>query len=293
MMPMRPRVLLFALFAFAIAGCGGGSAPAGPTPIPGVPDPWAAVKAAVNASPIANMQLVVGDASGVVFTYEKGSFAGDRRALIASASKLIAGVTIMRLVEAGAMSLDDRPQDYIPWWTSDPSDARSRVTLAHLLSFTAEFNYPAALSPCLTDGSITLEACAREFFDRGVLSVPGAEFYYGPGYLEIAGYMAERATGVSYSQLVQREIANPLSLTDTAVILPSSTNPRVAGGGVSTANEYAQILRALLAGELLNDFAAFAADRTSNVIFHNRPGASSLGDWHYASGAWRECDFSY
>lgn len=298
-MAVRRRLLLAALYVVATAGCGGGSSPVspggpGPSPTPPPPpsDQWAQVKATVDASPIANLQLVVGDASGVVLTYEKGNFAGDRRALVASASKLIAGATIMRLVESGAMSLNDKPQDYIPWWTSDPADARSRMTLAQLLSFTSGFNYPPAFTPCLTNGAITLEDCARDFYDLGVLSEPGAEYFYGAGHLEVAGLMAERATGVSYSLLVQREIASPLNLTDTTVSQPSATNPRVAGGGISTANEYAEFLRALLAGDLLNNFGSFAADRTSNVIFLNRAGAAMIGDWHYALGAWRECDFS-
>ena len=49
-------------------------------------------------------------------------------------------MVIMDLVEQGVMSLDDRPQDYLAWWTSDPADPRSEITLEQLLSFTSGFD---------------------------------------------------------------------------------------------------------------------------------------------------------
>ena len=46
---------------------------------------------------------------------------------------------LMRLVEEGVLSLSDNPQDYLSFWTESSDDARSRITLAHLLSFTSGF----------------------------------------------------------------------------------------------------------------------------------------------------------
>ena len=274
--------------------------PATPPTPPPAPDPWSEVKAAVDASPIANMLLIVGDANGEVFSYEKGEFAPDRISRVASASKLLAGITITRLTEAtdiasgdAILSLEDNPQDHIPWWTGDSNDQRSRVTLEQLLSFRSGLNYSILQSPCAADSSTTLEDCAMSFYDRGVLSEPGDEFFYGPGHMTVAGHMVEQATGIGYADFFEAELASALGLLNTKIENPSRANPRVAGGAESTPAEYSEILRALLAGELITDLNAFTRDRTDSVSFLERPSTAELfGDWHYGLGFWRECDGS-
>lgn len=293
-------------FVCLLAACGGGdgssqpsaSPPASTSNDPTSTDPtssdaWASVKAAVEAAPIADLRLIVGDASGAVFTYEKGTFSGDRPSLIASSSKLLAGAVITRLIEKGLLSYGDNPQDHIAWWTNDPADPRSRITLSDLLAFTSGFNHPTSAIPCIGNGAITQDDCVRQIYDSGLVAASGTQFYYGPAHLHIAGLMAANASGVGYSELVRREIIAPLGLAITRVDNPSTSNPRVAGGGISTASEYTEILRAILAGELISCLSAFSDDRTANVSFTHRPAAVAMsGDWHYASGAWRECDAS-
>ncbi len=281
-----------------IVGCGGGTSippPPPPPPPPPVTDIWVDVKAAIDASPVVNIRLMVGNGGGVVFSYEKGSFPADTQYLLASASKLLSGATIFTLVEDGTLSLSDRPADIIPWWTNDPADARSQVTLEHLLSFTSGFNDPPTDTSCITDGTTSLGACAQEFYNIGLGTAPGDAFYYGPSHLQIAAHMAELATGMSWSQIFQTKIVDALSLSNNTVFaLPSTTNPRIAGGAQSTPADYAEVLRALLAGELITDMDMFTIDRTPNVVFGRRPGSiEALGeDWHYGLGFWRQCDLA-
>ncbi|MBL4852842.1 MAG: beta-lactamase family protein [Robiginitomaculum sp.] len=281
-----------------LIGCGGGGSVTPPPPLPPPPPPpatdiWVDVKAAIDASSVADIRLMVGNGGGVVFSYEKGSFPVDQQYFLASSSKLLSGATIFRLVENGTLSLDSRPADIIPWWTSDSTDARSQVTLEQLLSFTSGFNDGPIAESCITDAATTMGACAREFYDAGIGTVPGDAYYYGPAHLQIAGHMAELATGMTYAQIFQAQIVDVLGLSNNTVFaFPSTANPRASGGGQSTAEDYAKVLRALLAGETVTDINAFTQDRTANVVFGFRPGATGVSgrDWHYGLGFWRQCD---
>lgn len=302
---MFPRLVSSTVIAtcFVLAACGGGGSsssppvsmppPAPPPPPPPSSDVWEAVKTAVDVSPITDMRLIIGDSTGVIFQYEKGSLPGDEVHRIASSSKLLTGLTLMRLVEAGDLSLDDNPQDYLTGWTSNPADNRSKVTLEQALSFTTGFNASPLQAGCILQIFKLLQTCVQEIHDDGIETIPGDSFYYGPEHMHIAAAMAEVATGQSYVDIFKTQIVEPLNLSaDTAFVNPSLTNPRASGGAESTANDYAEILRALMAGEIITDLSSFTQDRTANVSFGFRPNAVLMdsGDWHYGFGFWRECD---
>jgi hypothetical protein len=51
------------------------------------------------------------------------------------------------------MSYDDHPQKYIEWWTSDPKDERSWITLSQLLSFSSGL---ITENMCILSDNVTL-----------------------------------------------------------------------------------------------------------------------------------------
>ena len=282
-----------------VTACGGSANVSTPPVVASPPPPpvsiWADVTAAVDAAPTADIHLVIGDAQGEIFSYEKGSLPRNETHRLASASKLLTGITIVRMIEAGTMSLGDNPQNYITWWTSDGGDDRSLITLEDLLSFKSGFNYKPGLGGCVNNGNISLEDCARDYYDGDVASTPGDVYYYGPAHLQVAAYMAQIASGVSYVDLFKAQVATPLNLSAaTGFVSPSLTNPRASAGAQSTVADYSEILRALLAGELITDLTTFTLDRTDNASFGHRPkGIEDANvDWHYGLGFWRECEFA-
>ena len=286
---LRPLAVYLLLL---LSGCGGsgGSAPAPAAP---PPDPWAAVKAATDRSPVTNMRVVIGDATGVLLDYEKGSFATSERHLIASATKWLSALVIYRLIEQGVMAPQDAPQDYLIYWANDPSDSRSRITLERLLAFTSGFNNSPSQPGCVGNGAQTLQACVQTIYTGGLDTEPGVAFAYGPEHLHIAAAMAEVASGMLFSELFDQSIRAGLSVsTNTRIVLPSVQNPRASGGGESTVDDSVTILLALLNNTALADTTAFYTDNTAApVTFTFRPGSTSTGvDWHYAQGAWRVCE---
>ena len=289
------RAVALALIV-TLTACGGDSgstAASPPPPPPAATDKWAAVKAELDAFSVPNAALIIGSKTGGVrLRYEKGNFKLVDAHLVASSSKMMAGLTILKMIEDGQMSLSDNPQKYLPYWTASPTDPRSKVTLAQLLGFTSGFNQSETPSDCIGNPNTTLQACAEVYYNQGITTVPGASFAYGNGHLEIAGAMAEVAGGKPFSQLFKDKVSTRLAIGQVSAIdFPSAANPRVAGGGRSTGEEYAKMLDAVLGGRALNNLTTFQTDQTANVSFIFRPpAATNTGDWHYAAASWRECD---
>ena len=85
--------------------------------------------------------VTIGTANaGRIFSYTHGDFTLHTRVETASTSKWPSAMMLVGLVHDGTIrSLDARACEYLEWWTCDPRDQKSRVTLAHLLSFTSGF----------------------------------------------------------------------------------------------------------------------------------------------------------
>ena len=82
-------------------------------------------------------------------------------------------------------------------------------------------------------------------------------------------------------------------LRGTTSTLFSVRMPRSARqwGAASTGQDYAIFLQSLLNGSLIANGREWLRDRTASIPFLFRPrGIEENGDWHYALGAWLECD---
>ena len=251
----------------------------------------------VADSSIRDMVVVIGNAEGIQYSTTKGDFDLDTVVSIASASKWLTSATIMTLLDDGLMSLDDTPADYFDWWTDDPADPRSQVTVSMLLSFTSGFNVDMGELRCLRliASRTTNENCTRQIYDYGLDSEPGTAFSYGGAHMHILGAMAEVATGQTFNQIFLERIAEPLGMSDATYLADASEdNPQPAGGFVSTANDYALFLQSLLNRDLFSDelYDILLSDHTSDVEFLYVPDSVSerYGIWHYAYGSWLECD---
>jgi CubicO group peptidase (beta-lactamase class C family) len=82
----------------------------------------------------------------------------------------------------------------------------------------------------------------------GLVAPPGTLFQYGSTHLEVAGRMAEVATGKSWNQIFAEQLSGPLGLPSDMTyysnpLRPSATtNPLLAGGLFASMNEYERVL---------------------------------------------------
>jgi CubicO group peptidase (beta-lactamase class C family) len=239
-----------------------------------------------------DFSLQVERADGRIYSFNRGSVTPQTVFESASTSKLVSAVIILRLVDHGYLSLTDKPQAYISGWPILSSDSLFSMNLANLLSFTSGLTSEPL---CINAGAFNFENCAKNIAttNSGNGIVPGTEFYYSGTHLQVAGLMAIKARNVSTWQDVFNEFKLQTGLFPTSVFdLPSSTNPRLAGGMHWTGAEYLNFLRALKTGSLLsaNLQAQLLTDQIANATIGNSPSVTALNEqWHYGFGLWHEC----
>ena len=207
-------------------------------------------------------------ADTVVYERAYGTFATGEAVEIASATKWMSGAVILSLVDSGLLSLDSPLSTFFPGLTGP----KRAITVRQLFSHTSGIVSPEIqATACLTDRTTTLAACADETLARPLRFAPGAGFFYGGGSMQVAGRVAEIASGQPWATLFAERVAGPLGMTGTAYL--SATNPWIGGGLVSTAADYTAFLQMVLNGGLHHgqrvlseaSVAAMLADQTGGV----------------------------
>jgi CubicO group peptidase (beta-lactamase class C family) len=249
-------------------------------------------RAAFESEGLAGMGLAIYNRDGVkVFEQMYGDFSPDTRVPIASASKLVSGVTLFRLIDAGYLTLDSTTAQLLGW-----SGTQGEITLRQLLSFTSGL---APENRCTYDVTLTLEQCVSSISQTEMFAAPGTEFDYGSVHLSVAGRMAEVATGQPWNDLFAQELRTPLGLAGdlqyyaNPLKAAGTSNPLLAGGLIMSMNDYEPVLHlvfdkgawqgaALLAPEI---FDVQAAEPYPNVVIGRSP-APSL---RYGLTVWLNC----
>jgi CubicO group peptidase (beta-lactamase class C family) len=243
--------------------------------------------------PGASLRLATG--AGEVHRRHLGSHGEGTRVPIASASKWLSALTLARLVEAGELRWDDQVGDYFP---EAPAAVRG-ITIDQLFSHTSGIGTEDAA--CLSARGVTLQQCAQEILTTPLAWAPGSVFAYGGNSMQVAGAMAERATGRSWDAIFLAEMVAPLGLTGTdwtAAALREgyvpNANPRIAGGARSTLADYSRVVDMVLAGgEVAGEsfltprtLAEMARDRTVGLPIAESPDTRT--DQGYGLGQWVE-----
>lgn len=143
---------------------------------------------------------------------------------LASLTK-VAGTTsaAMILAQRGAVSLDDRVTDHLPWWdVGDP--AKSEVTIRHLLV------HQGGLPPFRR---FFLELEGRAAYEDAIGALPleyppGERTVYSDIGLMTVAFIVETVTGRTLDDFLRSEVWNPLGMADTGFAPDSSLWDRVA-----------------------------------------------------------------
>lgn len=232
---------------------------------------------------------------GKQYVYSKSGSTPTTSYESASTSKWVSGLIIMKAIEDGYLTLSTKPQTLITSWPITSSDSLYNITLANLVSFTSGLT---AEPTCINLAASNFNTCVN---NAGTLNAnngitPGTAFYYDSSHLQVAGKMVMQAKSMSDWQAVFSDFKTQTGLFSTSTYdLPSSTNPRLAGGVHWTANEYIAFLRKLAKNELLSasSMSTYLQDRTSNVTMSYSPVKDGIGEeWHYGMGYWHECQNS-
>lgn len=283
-----------------LSGCGGGGEESSEPPAPPPGNRFAAVDAKADAAfrsqNFSGMGLSIYSGDGtLVFQKMYGSFAPSQRVALASASKLVSGVVLFRLIEQGYLSLDSTTGAVLGW-----TGENAAITLRQLLSFTS--GMPAE-HPCTSQGTITLAECVQQISTQALIAAPGTRFAYGSTHLQVAARMAEVLVGRSWNDLFASQLLAPLALPADMQYYTAprqgagTTNPLIAGGLRASMDEYAKILRLVFdkgmwqGAPLINPglFEQQMIEPYPDAVIGHSPVEGTGLDFHYGLTAWLEC----
>lgn len=146
--------------------------------------------------------------------------APDTKFRIASISKPIIAILMMKLVEQGKISLDAKMSDYLPDFRKDGN----KTTIRQMLSHTS--GIPGNVSSW--DGRemrdpVTREELMKPSAENPLDFEPGTKMRYGGASYVLLAMIAEKVTGIPYEQALREIIFEPLGMRDTGIEDAAST----------------------------------------------------------------------
>jgi CubicO group peptidase (beta-lactamase class C family) len=154
----------------------------------------------------------------------------DTKFMIGSVSKPLTATLVLIQVQKGLISLDKTIEDYLPEFKNKPA---AKVTIKQLLSHTSGIpNYDIIKDffPRISRQNFTREDYVKVFMDSTLAFKPGSHYAYSSwGYFTL-GYIMEKVTGKSYSQLMSDDIFKKLSMTNSGSYYHTQIVPNRATG---------------------------------------------------------------
>ncbi len=198
----------------------------------------------------------------------------DTRFLVASLTKPVVAFLTLRLVETGALALEDAAEMHVPELQgTDAGRATVRELLTHTSGLPHYEGWPGFLEQ--QERAHTDAELLERFAATAAVAEPGTQHRYsGPGYL-LLGTVLERAGEAPLPELLERLVLIPLGMRSTRLLGASETNAlharpyvrgvddprparvrhpstlRATGGLVTTARDLHRFARAIQRGELL------------------------------------------
>lgn len=238
---LRPLEPIFGATLAALVSCGSAVATPAPDAYATRLEPvYRRIQGWVDRGYYSGAALMVAQGDHVIGERYFGNYGPDTEVYLASAGKWLAAATIAAVVDDGRVSWGDPAAKWLP----ELSGAKGRATLRQLLSHTAGYpDYQPAGRP--RDTYQSLAESVAHIVPLPAEAEPGAQFHYGGLAMQVAGRMAELATGKDWEALFQDKIARPLGMTSTH-FTPVDTGeghaPMLGGGARSNLRDYARFL---------------------------------------------------
>jgi CubicO group peptidase (beta-lactamase class C family) len=151
---------------------------------------------------------------------------------IRSVTKPVTAIGIMILMEEGKLALNEPIEKYLPEFraTGKTQDARSRITILHLLTHTSgmPLNRPQEIEDITIRRDRTLADVVAILSTQEPDFEPGTQFRYYSGGFAILGRIIEVVSGKPYEQFIKERIFDPLGMKDSFFFIPAGKRDRVA-----------------------------------------------------------------
>lgn len=140
---------------------------------------------------------------------------------IASITKPIVALAVMRLVERGALLVGDPVARFLPDFARA---AKDRVTVRHLLTHTSGLAVPEDVSSALWLDRAPREAYVRAAFDAPLAFEPGSRHAYVSVHaFEVLAALVTHLSGQDFTRALHDDVFAPLGMLDTSFDVPDAS----------------------------------------------------------------------
>lgn len=249
--------------------------------------------------------IVVEQDDGIVLEEYWGEFDAERTSLIASASKMISAGVLLRLDDGGLLDIDAPVADVVDWGPATPRSLQPSCS-------------PTAPASLVSSPTLSTSRTSVSTFQRGAFKIaerlifttteddadvipPDTSFRYGGGQWQVAGAIAEVASGQPWAELIDETYIQPcglepgslgysnyISLMGNGIDYPTefsgdpstlvaTDNPNVEAGAYATPRVFAEVLMMYLRGGECGDGHRVLSQQAIDRMVDDRVGPTYGG----------------
>lgn len=174
-----------------------------------------------KANEIDGLQVVIVSKDSVLYQKSFGRKKGGHQVIdhtsifcVSSITKSFTSIGIMKLVERGKISLNDKLKDIAPEISfKNPWEETHPLQVVHLLEHTTGWSDVIFSQYAADRLQLSILEQANDFPDSRVCHYPPGQFfsYQNTGPV-VAGYLIEKISGMPYEKFIQNEILDPLKM---------------------------------------------------------------------------------
>ncbi|MCK4260049.1 MAG: beta-lactamase family protein [Halanaerobiales bacterium] len=225
---------------------------------------------------------------------------------LASVSKAFTNLAIMQLRDQGLLNLNDPITKYLPWFRSKDKENSNKITMLDLIRHTSGIPTNAYGLEIENGTADDLEEQVKLLSTIELTSTPGTRFQYSNMNYWTLALIAEKLTGMKFSEYMEQNIFEPLEMAQTGYYdkvsklenfskghivryakpkvsdynLPEQEN--AAGGLYSTANDMGNYLIGLLNDGTYNGKTILSKDS----IVEMRTNGFEIGENYFYGYGW-------
>lgn len=154
----------------------------------------------------------------------------DTKFMIGSVSKPVTAMLMLIQSEKGLISLDKTIADYLPEFSGKPA---AKITIRQLISHTSgmpNYDIMKDFFPRISRQNFTREEYVKIYMDSALAFEPGTRFFYSSWGFFTLGYIMERVTGKTYSQLMKEDIFDKTGMSSSGSYFHTQIVPKRATG---------------------------------------------------------------
>lgn len=254
----------------------------------------------VATSGLEGAVLLVNQDGATLHLAQLGTVTADTVLPVGEAGRWFTAATVLALVDAGLVGLDDPASRYLPQLAPAQRDVTVRQLLAHTSGLPATVDCAAVTTgPAVPAGAEAGTPCDDAVARAALSNPPGEEFQVSAAGYHVLARLAETIDGRPWPDVFRARIGGPLGLTATHVDPPSGAAPGTSllgSDAESSANDYGRFLAMILGGGSVDgtrvlstaSVEAMERDQTVRLDTHDEPWVGYTGVPTFGLGVWRD-----